>query len=88
MGINLLKLDDKLAQAFTNLRGNRDFEAVLAGLLKFESEELQRCIDLEGVTLHRSQGAVKTLQLIQKMYLEAPTTLEKLKNQALSTKSK
>lgn len=80
MGFTVLKLTMQLVSALTNLRGNRDFVALLDGLKEHEAEEQKRCVELEGVALHRAQGAVKTLQWWQDAYLQAPTVFEKLKH--------
>lgn len=79
MGHAVLKIDQKLAEALSNLRGNRDFTILLDGLKEHEREETKRCVELEGNALHRAQGAVKTLQWWQEAFTTAPTVLEKLK---------
>lgn len=75
-----MKLEQKLAEALANLRGNRDFTTVLEGMRAHEAEELQRCVELDGASLSRAQGAVKVLQAWQKMFAEAPAALEKFKH--------
>lgn len=79
-----MKLDLKLAEALTALRGNRDFETVMQGMAEHEAEVTQCCVNYDDNNLYRSQGAVKVLQLWQELFRDAPTILEKLR----STKSK
>jgi endonuclease III-like uncharacterized protein len=74
-----LKLTAKSAQALTNLRGNRDFQAFLEDVKEYEAEQLQVCVSSEGVHLHRAQGAVKVLQNLQEWYADAPSILDKFK---------
>lgn len=76
-----MKLTASLAQALTNLRGNRDFAVVMEGLAEHKAEETQRCVDHEGATQLRASGAVKTIQQWQDFLRDAPATLEKLKSQ-------
>ena len=68
-----------LAQALTNLRGNRDFAVVLEGLKEHEREETKRCVDGEGSVQLRASGAVKALQFWQNLFTSAPKDLEKFK---------
>jgi hypothetical protein len=75
-----VKLTPEAAQAFTNLRGNRDFEHVLKWFKEYEAKETQTCITTEGPQLHRAQGSVQALQEIAKANAEAPTTLTKIIN--------
>jgi len=76
-----VKLSSQLAQALTNLRGNRDFAVVLEGLYEHTLEELTRCTDGDGPVLYRAQGATKALKWWTESYQSAPTTLEKFKPQ-------
>lgn len=76
-----MKLTPKLAQALTNLRGNRDFAAVLEGLAEHTQEELARCTDGDGPVLYRAQGATKALKWWLDTFRDAPTQLEKFNNQ-------
>lgn len=75
-----MKTTPALAQALTNLRGNRDFAVVLEGLKEHEREETQRCVDGEGSVQLRASGAVKALKLWQDLFTTAPKDLEKFKN--------
>ena len=75
-----MKLTPQLAQALTNLRGNRDFTAVLEGLKEHELEETNRCVDAEGAIQLRASGAVKALKWWQAAFEAAPKDLEKFKS--------
>ncbi len=70
----------EIAQALTNLRGNRDFEAVLKGIAEHEKEATQQCVDGEGSVQLRASGAVKALQWWKNAFASAPADLEKFKN--------
>ncbi len=72
-----MKLTAPLAQALTNLRGNRDFETFLEGVKEDERAFLQQCADGEGTILYRAQGGAKALQAVLKAYADAPNTLVK-----------
>ncbi|MCK5318040.1 MAG: hypothetical protein KAJ55_09000 [Anaerolineales bacterium] len=74
-----MKLDERSALAFTNLRSSRDFSDFLTWLTEYEAKETQRCVDGDGAELHRAQGGVKVLQRIHEAYAEAPPLLEKFK---------
>jgi hypothetical protein len=74
-----VKLTAQLAQALTNLRGNRDFEVFLEGVKEDEREFLQRCADGDGTALYRAQGGAKALQTLLANFTAAPQTLEKHK---------
>lgn len=76
-----MKLTPQLAQALTNLRGNRDFKIVLEGLEEHTKEESVRCEEGDGPVLYRAQGAVKALKWWTGTFDEAPVTLEKFKKQ-------
>lgn len=76
-----MKLTPEAAQAFTNLRGNRDFESVLKWVKEYEEKETATCITTEGPQLHRAQGSVQALQGVMKANSEAPDTLAKIINQ-------
>jgi len=56
-----VKLTPEAAQAFTNLRGNRDFEAVLKWVKEYEANEMKACATREGKNVYRAQGAVAAL---------------------------
>lgn len=75
-----MKLNEKTAQALTNLRGNRDFEVFLEGVKEYEANRQQACVDNDGTPLYRAQGEVKALQSLQKAFAEAPATLIKIKS--------
>lgn len=75
-----MKLTPEAAQAFTSLRGNREFENVLKWLKEYEAKEMQTCVTTEGSQLHRAQGAVLALQGIAQANAEAPDTLNKILN--------
>lgn len=81
MGLATLKLDAKLSQALVNLRGNRDWIAVLEALKDEEKMLTQRCIDAEGSQQLRAAGAVKLLQELTKCTQDAQSTLEKHRSQ-------
>lgn len=76
-----MKLSAEAAQALTNLRGNRDFEAVLKWVKEYELKETDTCVTAEGATLHRAQGAVKALRELPQAFKDAPETLKKILNQ-------
>jgi len=76
-----VKLTPQLSQALTNLRGNADFKVFLEGLKEYEADRKQACVENDGLPLYRAQGAVKTLQFLQQWFVDAPSTLEKFKNQ-------
>ncbi len=75
-----MKLDAKAALALTNLRASADFRSLIEWLKEDEKVELQRCVDLDGVALHRSQGAAKKLQQLFDAYLQAPSVIEKIRS--------
>lgn len=75
-----MKLTPEAAQAFTNLRGNRDFENVMKWLMEYETQETGKCVTHEGVSLHRAQGAVAALCEVRVSYADAPATLNKIIN--------
>ena len=77
-----MKVTPALAVALTNLRGNRDFEAVLGGLKEYEAELTIRCVDGSGETQLRAAGGVKALQAVRKAFDDAPATLNKMKIQS------
>ena len=81
-----MKTTPALAQALTNLRGNRDFAVVLEGLKEHVKEETKRCVDGEGSIQLRASGAVKALQKWQELFDSAPKDLEKFKNQPQQVK--
>ena len=74
-----MKATPALVTAFTNLRGNRDFVAVLEGLKEYEAELTTRCVDGSGETQLRAAGGVKALQAVMKAFADAPTTLNRMK---------
>lgn len=74
------QLTDKVAQALTNLRASADFRVLMEHLREDEAEELVRCRDLDGVALHRAQGAAKKLSELTSAYAEAPEVLKKYRN--------
>lgn len=76
-----MKLTASLAQALTNLRGNKDFAVVMEGLHEHTLEELIRCTDGDGPVLYRAQGATKALKWWTDTFQSAPVTLEKFKTQ-------
>lgn len=76
-----MKITPKLAEALTNLRGNRDFAVVMEAMAEHETEETQRCIDGEGAVQLRASGAVKALQWWKSAFRDAPSIFEKLKLQ-------
>lgn len=76
-----MKATPQLAQALANLRGNRDFAAVLEGLKEHVKEETRRCVDAEGAVQLRASGAVKALEWWQGAFESAPKDLEKFKSQ-------
>lgn len=80
------QLTPEAAQALTNLRGNRDFEAFLKWVKEYEDSEREKCVDGEGVVLHQAQGATKALRRIREAQTEAPATLNKFINKAQSVK--
>lgn len=77
-----MKLSPQLAQALTNLRGNKDFAVVMEGLHEHTLEELTRCTDGDGPVLYRAQGATKALKWWTDSFQSAPVTLEKFKPQS------
>ncbi len=79
------KVTPKLLEAFVNLRGNRDFAAVLEGMKEHMSSEVRRCVDGEGAVQLRASGAVKTLDAWLTAYETAPESLDKLRNQGQKT---
>lgn len=76
-----MKITPKLAEALTNLRGNRDFAVVMESVAEHQLEETQRCIDADAPLQIRAAGAVKALQWWHWAYEEAPKAFEKFKNQ-------
>lgn len=77
-----MRVERKLAEALSNLRGNRDFNTFTEALAENIGEHLLHCATHEGNDLYRAQGAVKALQAWQKEIHEAPATLEKLMKQS------
>ncbi len=75
-----MKLTATTAQALTNLRGNRDFEAFLAGMKEYEAELATRCVDGSGETQLRAAGGVQALRALTKAFTDAPTTVQKFKS--------
>lgn len=76
-----MKLTPEAAQAFTNLRGNRDFEVVLKWLKEYELKQTDLCVTTEGAALHRAQGGAQVLREIPQAFKDAPETLKKILNQ-------
>ena len=76
-----MKLTPQLSQALTNLRGNADFKVFMEGLKEYEADRQKACVDNDGLPLYRAQGAAKTLQSLQQWFADAPSTLEKFKQQ-------
>jgi hypothetical protein len=79
-----VKVTPQIAEALANLRGNRDFKAVLEGMQEHEREATQQCIDGDGPVQLRASGAVKALQWWKNAFASAPADFEKFKNQAQS----
>lgn len=77
-----MKLTAELAQALTNLRGNRDFATVLGGLQAHIDEATLQCVDGEGSVQLRASGAVKALHWWKKAFDSAPADLDKFKQQS------
>lgn len=77
-----VKLTPQLAEALTNLRGNRDFKTVLEAMQEHEREATQQCIDGDGAVQLRASGAVKALQWWKDAFATAPAAFEKFKQQA------
>lgn len=75
-----MKLTPEASQAFTNLRGNRDFETVMKWVKEYEDAEREKCVDGEGKVLHQAQGATKALRRFREANTEAPDTLNKFLN--------
>jgi hypothetical protein len=48
-------------------------------IAEIQAKETKTCIDAEGVTLHRAQGAAKALQQLRVAYDESPSTVLKLR---------
>lgn len=71
----------KLVLALVNLRGNSDFQTLMAALKEDERDETTRSLKLEGAACHRAQGAVLKLQEIEKSFADAPDMLTKFKQQ-------
>lgn len=76
-----MKLTIKTAEALVNLRGNSNFTTFLTALEEDALDELNRLVDLDGVTAARIAGGVKKIREWQKHYSDAPQILEKLKTQ-------
>ena len=76
-----LKLDKEAAQAFTNLRGNPDFNAVLKWLEGHRDKFFVECSTAEGRPLYRAQGKVFVVTGIFEAYESAPETTEKFKQE-------
>lgn len=74
------QLNEKVALALTNLRASVDFRTVLEFLKEDEADELKRCRDLDGVALHRAQGAAKKLSDLFEAYAAAPDVTNKFRN--------
>jgi hypothetical protein len=80
-----LKLTKKAAQAFTNLRGNPDFDVVLDWLRENRTSFRDECCTLPPEKVQRSQGKVEVVDGILKATKEAPATLEKIQNNERNT---
>lgn len=76
-----MKLTPEIAQALANLRGNKDFAAVLDGVSEHVNEETTRCTKADGPTLYRAQGAVEALAWWVDSFANAPGALDKFKKQ-------
>lgn len=75
-----MKLDEKLAQALTNLRSNADFRTFVDAMHAMTVEELNKVLSqVEPIHIGRQQGRTLVLQEINKMIADAPTVLDKLK---------
>ena len=81
-----MKLTPEAAQALTNLRGNRDFEAFMKWVKEYELKETDTCVTAEGATLHRAQGAAKALRELPIAFKDAPDTLSKILNKTGNTR--
>lgn len=76
-----LKLTKEVAQSFTNLRGQPDFERVLTWLRENREKLRDDCSAADGTLLYRAQGAVAVVDDILNGHTEAPQLTEKFKNQ-------
>jgi hypothetical protein len=74
----VIQLDEKTAAALSNLRASADFRALMEWLKQDLESERTRCVQLDGVALHRAQGAATKLIELQRAYDEAPETAKKL----------
>ncbi len=76
----MIKMTPALAEALANLRGNRDFETVLKGIQEHIAMSTRQCIDGEGSVQLRAAGATKALECWVKAFVDAPASLDKLRN--------
>ena len=74
----MIQLDEKVAAALSNLRASGDFRTLIEWLGEDLEAERTRCVQLDGVALHRAQGAAMKLVEFFRVYDEAPTISKKL----------
>jgi hypothetical protein len=76
-----LKLTKKASQAFTFLRGNPDFQAVLEWIAENRDEAAGECCKHPLDRVQKAQGKWEGLQNILECNTQAPGVLEKFKSQ-------
>lgn len=76
-----MKLTKKAAQAFTFLRGNPEFQAVLEWIAENRDEASQECCKHPLDRVQKAQGKWDGFQHILECNIEAPVVLEKFKSQ-------
>jgi hypothetical protein len=74
----VIQLDEKVAAALASLRMSADFRTLMEWLKEDERAEQKRCVEADGVALHRAQGAAKKLQELQQACEDAPSIAKKL----------
>ena len=72
-----MKPTPEVAQAFTSLRGDRNFQVVLHWVEQQLAKERERCVEHDGLLLYRAQGSAKTLAAFSKAYADAPALAQK-----------
>ena len=71
------QLTHKAAQAFTMLRGNPDFRAVLEWIAENRDKAAEECCKHPTDRVLKAQGKWEGLQYILECSVEAPSILEK-----------
>lgn len=74
-----MNLSIKTIEALISLRGHKDFVTFLNALEEDALHDLNRLVDLEGITAARVAGGVRKLREWQKHFHDAPQVIEKLK---------